>query len=132
MTQPLPERLFARLLRLLPQDFRAEYGADAVATFARRASEVRRRGRAQWLIWVLRELAGLARAAAQEHAAALRRTTPQTTHRGPGAMEHLLRESRHAARRLVRTPGFTLAAVVTLALAIAANTAIFTLVYRIV
>ena len=37
-----------------------------------------------------------------------------------------------AARRLVRTPAFTLASGLTLALAIAANVAIFTVVYRVV
>ena len=47
-------------------------------------------------------------------------------------MELTAQEIRHAARRLVRTPLFTLAAALTLALAIAANAAIFTLVYRVV
>jgi predicted permease len=47
-------------------------------------------------------------------------------------LEPIVRELRHATRRLVRTPGFTLAAVATLALAIGANAAIFTIVYRVV
>jgi len=47
-------------------------------------------------------------------------------------MDAVGREVRHAARRLVRSPAFTLAAVLTLALAIGANTAIFTVVYRVV
>jgi putative ABC transport system permease protein len=47
-------------------------------------------------------------------------------------MDAVGREIRHAARRLVRSPAFTLAAVVTLALAIGANAAIFTVVYRVV
>ena len=47
-------------------------------------------------------------------------------------MELSAQEIRHAARRLARTPLFTLAAAVTLALAIAANAAIFTLVHRVV
>jgi predicted permease len=49
-----------------------------------------------------------------------------------GMMDTLAQELRHAARRLVRTPIFTAAAATTLALAIAANAAIFTLVYRVV
>ena len=132
MTPPLPERLFARLLRLWPGDFVAEYGADAAATFARRAAEARSRGRLRWLAFLLRELAGLAGAAALEHAAPLRRRSRRPADRGPGGADQLLRESRHAARRLLRTPGFTAAAVATLALAIAANTAIFALVHRVV
>ena len=47
-------------------------------------------------------------------------------------MDTIAQDLRHAARRLTRTPVFTLAAATTLALAIAANAAIFTLVHRVV
>jgi putative ABC transport system permease protein len=43
-------------------------------------------------------------------------------------MLDLIRDARHAGRRLLRTPLFTLATVVTLALGIGANTAIFTVI----
>ena len=48
------------------------------------------------------------------------------------AIERPARELRHAARRLVRSPAFTLATVLTLALAIGANVAIFAVVHRVV
>ena len=47
-------------------------------------------------------------------------------------LDRLGRELRHAARRLLRSPAFTLATVLTLALAISANVAIFTIVQRVV
>ena len=47
-------------------------------------------------------------------------------------MDTTAQEIRQAARRLVRTPVFTLAAALTLALAIAANASIFTVVHRVV
>jgi putative ABC transport system permease protein len=48
------------------------------------------------------------------------------------AIERLWRETRHATRRLLRSPAFTVAIVLTLALAIGANAAIFAVVYRVV
>ena len=47
-------------------------------------------------------------------------------------MDELARELPQAARRLLRAPGFTVATVLTLALAIGANIAIFTIVNRVV
>lgn len=46
-------------------------------------------------------------------------------------MHDLLRDWRHALRRLARTPAFTLATVVTLALGIGANTAIFSVIHSV-
>jgi hypothetical protein len=43
-------------------------------------------------------------------------------------IEKWVKDFRHAARSLVRTPGFTLTVVVTLALAIGANAAIFSVI----
>src|SRR5882762_10163195 len=48
------------------------------------------------------------------------------------ALERLWQETRHAARRLLRSPAFALATVLTLALAVGANAAIFAVVYRVV
>ena len=47
-------------------------------------------------------------------------------------MQAIAQEVRHAARRLSRSPMFTLASVVTLALAIGANVSIFAVVQRVI
>src|SRR4030095_9519580 len=47
-------------------------------------------------------------------------------------LEHALKDLLFAARRLRRAPAFTMAAVLTLALAIGAHAAIFTIVHRVV
>ncbi len=52
--------------------------------------------------------------------------------RRAGMVEDVARELRHAARRLMRSPAFTLASALTLALAIGANAAIFAVVERVV
>jgi predicted permease len=47
-------------------------------------------------------------------------------------METILQDLRHGLRRLRRAPGFTLTALITLALGIGATTAIFTLTYQVI
>jgi predicted permease len=124
------------LVRLCPEALRREYGAAMEETMANRLAAARAAGRwrAAKVWW--RESAGLLTLAITERwgRAARMRRARQRLLAAPkaGIMDTIAQELRHAARRLTRTPVFTAAAATTLALAIAANAAIFTLVHRVV
>jgi predicted permease len=112
-------RFYALLLYLYPPSFRRAHGAE-VLQFVRDAG-----GSHAWL------LADLVRAAPREwyHAARARgrRTARPVPVERRNPMRSIVHDIQHSARLLVRNPGFTAAAVVTLALGIGANTAIFSL-----
>lgn len=128
--------LYRCLLRLCPHVLRRDYGAAMEETMANRLAAARAAGR--WRVakvwW--RESAGLLTLAITERwgrtARVQRARERLLAAPKAGVMDTITQELRHAARRLIRTPIFTAAAATTLALAIAANAAIFTLVYHVV
>jgi len=102
------DRIYRTLLRLYPKDFRDEYGAEMTQTFRDDWADDPRPRR--WL-----ELAtDVARSAPQEHA------------------HVLLNDLRYAMRTVRRTPAFSVAVILTVALAIGANTAIFSVVNAVI
>ena len=112
-TRVIP-RLYGRALTLYPAEFREEYAAEMVEFFGedcRRAAL--RRGWSGLVLQSLLTLADLACSAPRVH------------------LEIAFQDLRFAVRMLVREPGFALAAILTLALGIGANSTIFTLVHRI-
>lgn len=128
--------LYRWLLRLSPEGLRREYGVAMEEMFAGRLTDARyatvwRRAH----LWG-RELTGLLVLALSERygrAARIRRERERMLSRPKaGIMDTTAQEIRQATRRLMRTPVFTLAAALTLALAIAANASIFTVVHRVV
>jgi putative ABC transport system permease protein len=131
-------RLYRCLLRLCPASLRRDYGAAMEETFARRMADARAEG--GWRpaqVWT-REVLGTLVLAVTERwrdraRARARRPRLELEHSRRGTpMQAMRKEIHYAARRLARNPSFTLPAVLTLALAIGANTSIFAVVQRVV
>jgi len=128
-------RILRWLLCLVPASRRADYSDAIEETLARRLQDTgqhdgRRRARIWW-----REAGGLVAYVVHERWADARERRRRRTRDSlgkAGPMDGLLLELRQSARRLRRSPLFTAAAVLTLALAIAANVAIFAVVERVV
>ena len=116
-------RIYAALLRLYPAAFRRRFGDDLAELFA----DKYRRAASQGLTSLVRFWIRIARDTVVTSVAE-RFDPSQVSHeRGP-LMEGLLKDVRYAFRTMARRPALSVTIVLTLALGIGANTAIFSLV----
>ncbi len=107
----IPERLYAALLRLLPFDFRTEYGPDMEETFRAQRQEMETsHGLGALLRMWTATIADIVRMAPREHLAVL------------------TQDVRYALRMMGKNPAYTASAIVILGLGVGANTAIFSMV----
>ncbi len=117
MNLPKGGSFYAALLWLLPLEFRHRHGAEMEAVFSDMLGDVR--GPISWLLLHVGAVGDVLRLAWAERKRERRGWT----------MDELIQDLKYTARQLARKPGFSAVLIVTLALGVGANTAVFSVVH---
>ena len=118
-------RVYRLLCRLVPAELRDAHGDDMEELFVEELAAARARGRLAVLRVSVSALADLLRRAPYEHWRRRGRPRPRSQ---VNRMSSIFADLRFAIRSSARSPGATALVIATLALAVAANTAVFALV----
>ncbi|HKS06342.1 MAG TPA: ABC transporter permease [Gemmatimonadaceae bacterium] len=127
---PFTPRTLGRFAALLPYAFRERFGDEMSEQIARDYATARSAGRTHAVAFAIATTLDLIRTAIAERLnPSWVNATPPATRRGVmWSFNEWMRDLRHAARALRRTPGFTATVVGTLGLAIGVNAGMFSVV----